>query len=126
MGDYKKLGEVIRMDPALDELIDPREQFEQIGRGLTWSEGPVWDTRRNRLLFSDLPRNAILSWDERDGLRIYMQPSGYTGVKWYGDEPGSNALTFDGEGRLTMCEHGDRRISRVEHSGGKITLADSF
>jgi gluconolactonase len=126
MTGYPQFGEIIRSDPALDDLIDPAARFERLGRGLTWSEGPVWDRPHKRLLFSDLPRNAILSWSEAEGLRIFMQPSGYSGIKWYGDEPGSNALTFDSEGRLVMCEHGDRRISRVEHSGGKLTIADSF
>ncbi len=55
-----------------------------------------------------------------------MQPSGYTGVAYYGKEPGSNGLTLDHEDRLLACEHGDRRVSRLEHGGGKVTLADSY
>ncbi len=55
-----------------------------------------------------------------------MQPSGYTGIDYYGKEPGSNGLTLDREGRLWACEHGDRRVSRLEPRGGKITVVDSF
>ena len=55
----------------------------------------MWSRRETRFYFSDIPRNAILRWTEAEGLRIWMQPSGYTGVSGYGDEPGSNALTFD-------------------------------
>jgi len=55
-----------------------------------------------------------------------MKPSGYTGVAGYGREPGSNGLTFDKQGRLILCEHGDRRIARMDSDGGKITLADRY
>ena len=126
MATYPTFGKLIPEDPAFEELIAPDAKLEKIARGLTWSEGPVWSRPEGALYFSDIPRNAIIRWTEAEGLRIWMQPSGYTGVRWYSDEPGSNALTFDSEGRMTMCEHGDRRISRIEHSGGKITLADSF
>ncbi len=126
MADYPTFGKLIPHHPDFESLIDPGAGLEKIARGLCWSEGPVWSRADECLYFSDIPRNAIMSWRESEGLRIWMQPSGYTGVVWYSDEPGSNALTFDSEGRMTMCEHGDRRISRIEHSGGKMTLADRF
>ncbi len=126
MSDYPSFGAIHRYDPDLDALIDPAARFERLGRGLTWSEGPIWNKAGGYLLFSDIPRNAIVKWTPDEGMRIWMQPSGYSGVRWYSDEPGSNALTYDSEGRLVMCEHGDRRISRIEHSGGKMTLCDSF
>ena len=126
MVSYPTFGKLIAEDPSFNDLIAPDAKLEKIARGLTWSEGPIWSRPENALYFSDIPRNAIIRWTESEGLRIWMQPSGYTGVRWYSDEPGSNALTFDSEGRMTMCEHGDRRISRIEHSGGKMTLADSY
>ena len=55
-----------------------------------------------------------------------MKPSGYTGVVEYGGEPGSNGLLLDSQGRVVFCEHGDRRVSRLEKDGGKKTLADSY
>jgi gluconolactonase len=123
---YPTIGQIVREDPALDELLAPDARIEQLADGLVWSEGPVWIWDGDYLLFSDIPRNAILKWKEGEGLSVFMQPSGYTGVAWYGLEPGSNALTLDSQGRLTMCEHGDRRISRLEPRGGKKTLADSY
>ena len=126
MPSYPTFGRLIIEDPAFENLIAPDAMLEKLARGLTWCEGPLWSRSEKALYFSDIPRNAILRWSESEGLRIWMQPSGYTGVKWYSDEPGSNALTFDSEGRMAMCEHGDRRISRIETSGGKVTLADSY
>jgi gluconolactonase len=126
MPSYPTFGRLIIEDPGFEELIAPDAKLEKLARGLTWCEGPLWSRSEKALYFSDIPRNAILRWSEAEGMRIWMQPSGYTGVKWYSDEPGSNALTFDSEGRMAMCEHGDRRISRIETSGGKVTLADSY
>lgn len=126
MQQFPEIGQVERFEPALDSLIDPQASIELLEVGFSWSEGPVWVASENCLLFSDIPRNAIFRWSERDGARIWMQPSGYTGVAYYGKEPGSNGLTLDGEGRLLACEHGDRRISRLEQGGGKVTLADSY
>ena len=120
------VGSLIRTDPAFDELVAPDAKIELLADGLVWSEGPVWSKGGDYLLFSDIPRNTIFKWSEGQRLETYMCPSGYTGVIHYSAEPGSNALTFDSEGRLTLCEHGDRRISRVEYSGGKKTLVDSF
>ena len=101
-------------------------EVELLEVGLAWPEGPVWVARGGYLLFSDIPRNAILKWTEEDGASIWMQPSGYTGISYYGKEPGSNGLTLDSEGRLWACEHGDRRVSRLEHGGGKVTVVDSY
>ena len=126
MNPYPTLGAIHAAHSDFESLIDTQTPIERLATGLTWSEGPVWDRRHEWLLFSDIPRNAIYRWNEQDGLRPFMYPSGYTGVAWYGAEPGSNALAFDSEGRLTACEHGDRRVSRLEHSGGKKTLVDSF
>jgi len=78
------------------------------------------------LLFSDIPRNSVMKWKQGEGISLFMKPSGYTGVADYGREPGSNGLTVDLQGRIIFCEHGDRRISRLEKGGGKKTLADNY
>ncbi|MDB6129104.1 MAG: SMP-30/Gluconolaconase/LRE-like region-containing protein, partial [Verrucomicrobiales bacterium] len=70
--------------------------------------------------------NTIYKWKEGEGISKYLQPSGYTGSTPRGGEPGSNGLTLDKEGRLTSCEHGDRRIARLEKSGTKTTLAHLY
>lgn len=123
---YRSVGRTESYDAALDDLIAPSTGVELLDVGFAWPEGPVWVAREGCLLFSDIPRNAILRWNEQDGVTTWMHPSGYTGVSYYGKEPGSNGLTLDGEGRLWACEHGDRRVSRLEPGGGKITVVDSY
>lgn len=128
---YPTLGRVIRTDARLDKLIPKDAQIEVLASGFVWAEGPVWVKPRegqtgNFLLFSDVPQNTIYKWTEADGLTPFLKPSGYTGLLPYSDEPGSNGLTIDKQGRLITCEHGDRRISAMPltGSGGKQTLAD--
>jgi gluconolactonase len=115
-----------RLDPGLDALLDANTTIETISTGYQWCEGPVWDKASDELLFSDVPENVIHAWKNGAGVRIFMKPSGYTGVTPYGTEPGSNGLAFDSQGRLLLCEHGDRRISMLTPNGGKITLADRY
>lgn len=125
--NFPTFGEVVRLGPALDKLIAKDAKIEVLAGGFDWSEGPVWVRRDGGyLLFSDIPRNQILKWVEGKGLSTFLQPSGFTGVGPYGREPGSNGLALDREGNLTMCEHGDRRVSRMRWEGGKQTLVDSY
>ena len=128
---YPTIGQIVRTDPRLDKLIPKDARIEVLASGFTWSEGPVWvkqGTIGPCLLFSDVPQNTIYRWTEKDGLSPFLKPSGYTGVVPYGDEPGSNGLTIDGQGRLIACEHGDRRVSAMPltGAGGKKTLADTY
>lgn len=120
------LGSVKRVDPALDTLIAKEALIEVVASGFVWSEGPVWDKENNRLLFSDVPQNTVHQWSEREGLSVYLKPSGFTGPSGYGKESGSNGLTFDPQGQLLSCEHGDRRVSILTKGGGKRTLADNW
>lgn len=123
---FPVIGTIHRLDPALDALIPPDAKIEVLASGFEWSEGPVWDASNKRLLFSDIPRNSIYSWTAEKGIELFLKPSGYTGAAAYGKEPGSNGLTFDKQGRLILCEHGDRRIARMDMDGGKMTLADRY
>src|SRR4051812_32797869 len=123
---YPTMGRIVREDPALDRLIAPDTPLEVLASGFRWSEGPVWIRDGAYLLFSDIPRNCIHRWRKDEGVSVFMQPSGYTGLGQYSVEPGSNGLTLDAEGRLVCCEHGDRRVSRLERGGGKKTLVDSY
>ncbi|MEK7951956.1 SMP-30/gluconolactonase/LRE family protein [Luteolibacter soli] len=116
-----------KLDPGLDAILDPAAKIETVCKGFDWAEGPVWDEREKRLLFSDVPRNTIYQWKEGDTeASVYMKPSGFTGVANYSAEPGSNGLAMDDKGQLYCCEHGDRRISYLTPGGGKRTLADNF
>jgi gluconolactonase len=118
---------VLRVDPRFDRLVPAGARLEKIADGFAWVEGPVWDRRRAALLFSDIPANTVLVWRERTGAEVFLRPSGYTGTTPFaGREPGSNGLAFDTAGRLVLCEHGDRRIARLETDGRKTTLADRY
>jgi len=123
---YPTIGTIHRLDPKLDQLIAADARIEVLASGFEWSEGPVWVRSGGYLLFSDIPRNSVMKWTEKDGVSLYMKPSGFTGVGDYSGEPGSNGLTIDSKGRLVLCEHGDRRVARVETGGGKRTLADGY
>ena len=128
---YPTIGQVVRLDARLDNLIPKDARIEVLASGFVWAEGPVWVKPRagqagNFLLFSDVPQNTIYRWTEKEGITSFLKPSGYTGLPPYSDEPGANGLTIDKQGRLISCEHGDRRVSAMPLTGGggKQTLAD--
>jgi gluconolactonase len=144
---FGSIGRIETLDPAFGDLVSADAKIEVLASGFTWTEGPVWvpptanvDGCQNSegfLLFSDIPRNTIFRWTPfrgtpglagrtGQGIDIFMNPSGYTGVAYYGLEPGSNGLMLDPMGRLCMCEHGDRRVSMLTPGGGKQTLVNSF
>src|SRR5215831_7869118 len=121
-------AKIVRLDTALDKLVPADAKVEKLVDGHKWVEGPVWNRKDRYLLFSDIPNNAIIKWQEGKGESVFMQPAGYTGKEPFtGPEPGTNGLTYDSEGRLVACEHGDRRVSRLEADGKtKKTLADKY
>ncbi len=118
---------IVRIDSRLDQIVPPDAALEEIADGFAWAEGPVWNPREKSLLFSDVPNNRIIKWKAGEGTSTFLQPSGYTGADPFtGREPGSNGLTFDKKGRLVFCQHGDRRISRLEKDGTRTTLVDNY
>ncbi len=104
---YPSFGKIERKDPRFDKLVSKDTHMEQLAEGFEWSEGPVWIKDGGYLLFSDIPRNSLMKWKGGEGIKLFMKPSGYTGVVDYGREPGSNGLTLDPQGRVVFCEHGD-------------------
>ncbi len=121
------LGNIVRLDERIDKLILKDAKLEKIVDGFEWVEGPVWNRKEGYLLFSEIPSNSVYKWKEGEGVKLFLRPSGYTGTKPFeGKEPGSNGLIFDSEGRLVLCEHGDRRISRLGEDGSKTTLVDRY
>jgi gluconolactonase len=120
------LGHIERLDPALDALVPPDAVIEKLAEGFDWSEGPLWVSAGGYLLFSDVPRNVVLKWQEDSGVSEFLKPSGYTGTTPRGGESGSNGLTLDPQGRLVLCQHGDRRVARLESGGHFHTLASSY
>jgi gluconolactonase len=124
---YPTLGQIHYLDPRLEKLLPKGTSIEVLASGFDWSEGPLWIPGGKYLLFSDVPKNIIYKWSETEGLSEFLRPSGYTGRGNYSDEPGSNGLTLDRQGRLIACEHGDRRVSAMPlENGGKVTLADKY
>ena len=118
---------IVRLDAAFDRLVPPGVVVERVVGGRKWVEGPVWNRPDGYLLFSDIPANSVLKWQQGKGTSVFLQPSGYTGkTPFLGPEPGSNGLAFDRENRLLFAAHGDRRIARVEANGKAKTLADRF
>lgn len=118
--------EIERDDPRLDELVPSDATLEQVASGFEFTEGPVW-TRDGALLFSSPNTNAIYRWSPEGRVTVFRAKSGYSGVdigRYH--QPGSNGLTFDREGRLTICEHGNRRVVRVNPHGDITVLADSY
>lgn len=128
---FPRIGEIISLDPAFASLVDETAVIEVLSSGFAWSEGPVWVPEKEHpfggyLLFSDIPNNRVVRWEEGAEAETWLQPSGYTGVADYGAEPGSNGLLLDEKGRLISCEHGDRRLSLLTTGGGKRTLVDAY
>lgn len=127
----RTVGSVERHDPALDKLIPANAKLEVIGEGFEWCEGPAWVKSGNFLLFSDIPNNAVMKWDAKSGVKQYLKPAGYTGKDPRGGESGSNGLTTDREGRLILCQHGDRRVARLDSKYDNpkpnyVTIADRY
>jgi len=121
------VGVIDRADPRFDMLVPKDAKIEKLAGGFKWAEGPVWLEKRELLVFSDVPNNVVHGYKPGDTkVTDFLRPSGYTGEKRRSGEPGSNGLTVDAEGRLLLCEHGDRRVARLEKDGKKTTLADKF
>jgi gluconolactonase len=117
---------IVKLSPALDALIADNATFEKLGEGFKWTEGPVWDKKGGFLLFSDIPNNVINKWVPGQPIATFLKPSGYHGTAPFtGPEPGSNGLTFDAQGRLVACQHGNRQVARYEN-GAWTPLADKY
>jgi len=110
-------------DPAI-QALDPRfEKYwvklaavERLATGFRWAEGPVWFGDGRYLLWSDIPNNRIMKWEEETGVvSVFRKPSNF-----------ANGHTRDRQGRLITCEHGERRVTRTEYDGSITVLIDRF
>lgn len=110
MSDYDIL------DPRFGRLIIGHAKLEQLWTGGRWVEGPVWVPAAKMLLFSDIPNNRVMRFDQVEGgVSVFETPCGF-----------HNGHALDNEGRVIACEHGGRRVSRLEHNGKWVTIADRF
>jgi gluconolactonase len=119
--------DVVRKDRALDAIVPHGVRVEKLADGFQFTEGPVW-SKDGALLFSDPNTNVIYRWDAHGGsVGVHRHLSGYDGADVGRlHQPGSNGLAFDAQGRLTACEHGNRRVTRTEADGKVTVLADRY
>ncbi len=131
-------NEVVRLDPALDEIISVDTKVEKLAGDFGFVEGPVWVRQGGYLLFSDIPANAINKWTSDGKVSVFLKPSGFTGSdpSDVGSQNnnghavvtliGSNGVTLDRQRRVVFCAHGDRAVVRIEKDGKRTVLADRF
>ncbi len=126
------IGTIERVDPALDALVPKDAKLEVVVDGLDWCEGPLWIPAGGGFaIVTDIPPNVLYRWDPRGGKAVYLTPSGYTGTTPRTGEQGSNGSTLDRQKRLILCQHGDRRIARMDAPLDKpepkfVTVADRY
>ncbi|HEX9788583.1 MAG TPA: SMP-30/gluconolactonase/LRE family protein [Candidatus Binatia bacterium] len=119
--------EVVRLDPAIDAIVPANPKIFKLAEGFQFTEGPLW-IKAGYLLFSDPNANTIYKYGAADAqLSVFKTNSGYSGkdIAEY-VQPGSNGLALDPQGRLTINEHGNRRVIRVEQDGRVTVLADKY
>jgi gluconolactonase len=107
---------IVVLDEAFNKYRMPLTKVERLYTGCRWAEGPVWLGDTRSLVWSDIPNNRMLRWDEESGaVIVFRKPTGY-----------ANGNTRDRQGRILTCEHGGRRVSRTEPDGRVVTLVDGF
>ncbi len=117
-------GSIERLDPGLDAIVPAGAKLEKLGTCCKWTEGPVW-IHAGYVLFADIPGNRIMKWTPAGGILVFMHPTGFLGQEAYGGpESGSNGMTLDRRGRLTIAGHAQRDVYRLESlaKGAKITM----
>jgi len=123
--------EIVKIDPALDTIVSSDAKLEKLADGFLFTEGPVWvpatANTSGYLLFSDPNANTIYRWSADGQVSVFRTKSGYAGIN-VGEyhQPGSNGLTLDHKGRLTINQHGNRRVIRVEPRGNITVLVDRY
>jgi gluconolactonase len=128
---YKTIGSIERLDAPINSIISEGAQIEVLAEGFIWSEGPVWVPAISSVMYSDVPNNVIYKWNESEGNSVFLKPAGFTGYAPASAEEGSNGLLLDQNGKLILCQHGDRRMARLESdwqnpSPNFTTLCDQF
>ena len=110
IGDFEILNDRFKL------LVKVSARVEKLYEGCRWAEGPAYFPAGRYLVWSDIPNDRMLRWDETTGaVGVFRQPAGYP-----------NGSTLDGLGRLVTCEHGNRRVTRTEHDGSQTVIADRF
>ncbi|WP_445767078.1 SMP-30/gluconolactonase/LRE family protein [Rheinheimera sp.] len=106
---------VLMLKPAMQQVVASDAKLEQLAEGFRWSEGPIAEPGSGDILFSDVPENKVYRWNEQQGLTVYLQPSGYTGLYPQNNrQQGANGLIFNQKNQLVLAQHGDRRLALLQ------------
>jgi len=110
-------NDVTIIKKSANSLIDKNSKIEVLGDSFIATEGPLWDSDNNQLIFSDVRQNKIFVWNEKNGINEYIFPSGSTGYAPFASEviKGSNGLAFDTNKNIVLCQVNDRRLSYVKN-----------
>ena len=129
----KNNNSIVVFDDSILNIIDTTAEIEYIIDSLSVAEGPLWDENSSSLLFTQVPKNKIYKWNEKDGYKVYISPSGFTNYAPVVPNiglSGANGLTFDNNGNLIIAQHGDRRLTRLNNSPSKNpnfeTIIDNY
>ncbi|MEK9612644.1 MAG: SMP-30/gluconolactonase/LRE family protein [Flavobacteriaceae bacterium] len=127
----QNLGSIERIVPEeMNKLIPENSKIEVLSSGFQWAEGPLWVPKLKGVLFSDVPQNKVYLWTEKNGLSLFLDPSGMTDYAPHSTSEGANGLALDTSGNLILCQHGDRRVARLKkHLFNTVkyeTLIDRF
>jgi gluconolactonase len=113
VGIDSTIGKVEIYDSSATGIINSHAVIEVIGKNYKWSEGPVWVPAKQMLLFSAVLENKIYRWNGKDTPVLYLTPSGYTDTAYRNGENGSNGLALDKDGKLLLCQSGNRQVVRL-------------
>ncbi len=113
VGIDNTIGKVEIYDSSATGIINSHAVIEVIGKNYKWSEGPVWVPAKQMLLFSAVLENKIYRWNGKDTPVLYLTPSGYTDTTYRNGENGSNGLALDKDGKLLLCQSGNRQVVRL-------------
>jgi gluconolactonase len=109
-----EIGSVEFISKELNSIIKKDAKVEIIADGFQFTEGPLWLEKENMLLVSDIPANTIYKWTAANGKEEYLKPAGYTDSEPRGGFMGPNGLILSNDGKLWLCQHGDRRIAQMD------------
>jgi gluconolactonase len=113
-GHAQQIGTIEFIDNELSGIINKDAKVEIVAEGFQFTEGPLWVDKHKMLLFSDVPGNTIYKWTEEKGKEVYVKPGGYTSTEPRGGFMGPNGLMLTNDGKLLVCQHGDRRVAMMD------------
>ena len=125
-------NDITIFDHSVLSIINKNAKIEILADSFFVAEGPLWDSDKGRLIFTDVRQNKIFTWDKKNGVKEYISPSGSTGYapSFSDGGIGANGLAFDENGNIILCQHGDRRLAFTPNLSSKNpkfkTIVDNF